>query len=240
MKCGAMWRKARARTYKVEVNKIYNKDCMKGMQKMDDNSVDMVLTDVPYAVVNRDGGFRNMDKGAADIETFDMVEFITACNRVCSGSLYVFCSTEQVSVVRSTMVDLGLSTRLCIWEKTNPSPVNGQHMWLSSIECCVFGRKSKAVFNEHCKSPVWRFPIEPNQKHPTQKSLELFKYLVRVSSNMNDIILDPCMGSGTTALAALQQDRRFIGFEINKKYFEKATARIDMECRQVKIWEIGG
>lgn len=96
--------------------------------------------------------------------------------------------------------------------------MNGQHIWLSSVECCVFGKKQGAVFNEHCKSSVWRYPVERGKLHPTQKSLKLFKYLIETSSNRGELILDPFSGSGTTLLAAKELGRNYIGFELSKDY----------------------
>lgn len=202
-------------------------NCIELMRLMSDKHVELTLTDIPYSVVNRSSnGIRSFDKKDADDETFDLEEFILQVERVTKGSIYVFCSTEQVSFIRSELVNLGLTTRLCIWEKTNPSPVNGQHMWLSGVECCVYGRKKGAVFNEHCKNTVWRYPVVRKQLHPTQKPLDLFQYLIRTSSNKNDLVLDPCLGSGTTAVAALNEDRNFIGFDINPEYIEIAKKRL--------------
>lgn len=144
--------------------------------------------------------------------------------RLCRGSIYIFCSTEQVSELRSLMVNARLTTRLGIWEKSNPSPVNGRHLWLSSVECCVFGRRSGAVFNEHCKASVWRFPCGRSKQHPTEKPLTLFKYLVSVSSNAGQIVFYPCCGSGTTGVACVRSGRRSIQIEMDEGYTSVARA----------------
>lgn len=166
----------------TNMEEIWHGDCMELMPRIPDGSIDLVLTDIPYDEVNRkSGGLRNLNKGVADVLTFDIEEFLDALNRVCKGSIYVFCGTEQVSLIRKYLVKLGLSTRHCIWEKTNPSPMNGQHIWLSSIENCIFGKKKCAYFGEFCKSSVWRFPNGRSKQHPTEKSLKLFEYLVETS-----------------------------------------------------------
>ena len=142
---------------------IYHGDCREVLPELE--PVDLVLTDIPYGEVNRDSnGLRNLDKGCADTANGDEPELISG---ICSKSYYVFCGTEQVSSIRKRFVDSGLSTRLCMWEKTNPSPMNGEYIWLSSVECCVYGKKSGAVFNEFCASPVWRFPNGSSKIHPT-------------------------------------------------------------------------
>jgi site-specific DNA-methyltransferase (adenine-specific) len=210
--------------------KLVNDDCMNCMKLMENDSVDMVLTDIPYGEVNRKhGSLRILDKGKADELTFELEPFVNELVRICKGSFYIFCGTEQVSILRKMFVDKGLTTRLGIWEKSNPSPMNGEKLWLSGIECCVFARKAKATFNEHCKNTVWRFPNGRSKQHPTEKPIKLFEYLVKASSNQNDILFDPCMGSGTTGVACKNLGRNFIGVELDKEYFEIAKTRINQE-----------
>ena len=153
---------------------IYNNDCMKILPTLDNKSVDLVVTDIPYGKVNRKhGSLRKLDKGKADIVTFDLGMFVNELARVTKGSIYIFCGTEQVSDIRKILIQNKMSTRLCIWEKTNPSPMNGDKIWLSGIECCVFGRFPNATFNEHCKNTVFRYPCGRNKLHPTQKPKEI-------------------------------------------------------------------
>jgi len=228
---------------KFELNKIYNIDCMEAFLKMPDNSVDMILTDIPYGEVNRYGNedvdnndIRQFHKGKADMVTFNVAEFVKQCARVCSGNVYIFCGTEQVSEIRRTFVELGLSTRHCVWEKTNPSPTNGQYMWLSNIENCIYAKKSGSVHNEFCKGAVWRYPTTKSDIHPTQKPIKLFRYLINASSNESMTILDPCIGSGTTAIACMDMGRNFIGFELDKEYFDLANERIQAEQSQIRMF----
>lgn len=202
-------------------------DCLDRMREIPDASVDLVLADLPYDVVNRSSnGLRNLDKGAADVLTFDLEAALFEAARVCSGSVYLFCGTEQVSGIRFFLAGSGFTTRLGIWEKTNPSPMNGQHLWLSSIECCVFGKRAGAPFNEHCQSSVWRNPTARGKLHPTMKPLALMERLVLASSNEGDTVLDFTMGSGTTGVACVNTGRKFIGIERDEGYFKIAQERI--------------
>ena len=203
-------------------------DCLEKLKDIPDGSVNMVLTDVPYNEVNRkSSGLRNLDKGIADSSVFGLDVLCEQITRVISGSAYVFCGIEQVSDIRRAFVDMGMSTRLCIWEKTNPSPMNGQSIWLSGIECCVFGRKKGATFNYHCKNSVWRFPTARGKLHPTMKPIALMEYIILASSNEGDTVLDPFMGSGSTGVACINTNRNFIGIEKDDKYFEIAKNRIN-------------
>ncbi len=210
------------------VNKFIYGDDLEVMGRLPDRSIHLVLTDIPYDVVNRkSGGLRNLDRGVADKLAFELSDFMDQVVRVALGSIYIFCGTEQVSYIRSRMVEAGLSTRLGIWEKSNPSPMNGERIWLSGIEVCVYGKRGGATFNEHCKTPVWTAPVVHHSKriHPTEKPLLLGQYLIHVSSKEGDIVLDPCMGGGTFPLGARMMGRRFIGVDSNADYVVKARIR---------------
>lgn len=221
----------------LKLDVLYNEDCIQGMKRIPDGSVDCVLTDIPYGEVNRDSnGLRILDKQDADIVTFDLCELTrTLCSKT-SGSIYMFCGIEQVSDIRRTMVEQGLSTRVIVWEKTNPSPMNGEYLWLSGIELCVFGKKKGATFNLKCKNSVLRFPCGTHDIHPTQKPVDLFRYLLQASTNEGDTILDPFMGGGTTAIACIKDKRHWIGFEINKEYYNRSLCRINNKLAQPTLF----
>ena len=211
-------------------NKIIHADCMYILKDLPDKCIDLVLTDPPYGCVNRDSnGLRNLDKGLADIIDFDFYEWLRQIIRVCKGSIYVWCSKEQISSICGALNASDFSTRLLIWEKTNPSPMNGKNIWLSGIESCVYGKRSGAVFNAFCQNTVLRYPTEKETIHATQKPLELFSKLIKVSSNENDLVLDCFSGSGTTAIACHKLKRRFICIEKDKTYYEASLKRLEDE-----------
>jgi site-specific DNA-methyltransferase (adenine-specific) len=206
---------------------LLNGDCLALLPQIPKNHAQLVLTDIPYDNVSRpSNGLRNLDKGKADVLTFDLLSFLTELYRVCYGSFYIFCEIGQVSFIRNYFQEKKLTTRLCIYEKNNPSPLNGQYTWLSSIECCVFAKKKNATFKEHCKSAVWRYPSSRNKYHPTEKPLNLCKYIIETSSDAGEIVLDPCMGGGTTILAAKMTNRKYIGIELDQDYFKIAQDRL--------------
>lgn len=209
---------------------IIQGDCLEVMKDIEDKSVDLIITDIPYGVINRNSnGLRSLNKGVADIVEFSLNSLINEFVRLTTGSIYIFCSTEQVSDLRGLMISKGLSTRLMIWNKTNPSPMNGQYIWLSSVECCVYGKFKNATFNQHCKGSVLNFPCGRNKLHPTEKPLKLFEYLIESSSNKGDVVLDPFLGSGTTAVACKKLKRHCIGIEKEEKYIEISKKRLQNE-----------
>jgi len=212
----------------IKENSVYNKDCIELMRCMSNNSVDLTLTDIPFGEINshKSNGLRNLDKGIADIATFNTIEFVREVCRVTKKSCYIFAGTEQISDIRRTMVEQKMSTRLLIIQKSNPSPMNAKYIFLSDIECCVFGKKPKATFNEFYKGCVLRYPVTRKAIHPTQKNQDMLEELIKISSNENDIIFDPCAGSGSTLLAANKLNRKYIGCELSLEYYNVILDRL--------------
>ena len=215
------------------INKIFNEDCLETMSRMEDNSVDLILTDIPYeecdidnnGIWDKNSNMQDMHK--ADKKTFDLTTFLKECDRICKGSFYIFCGIEQVSEIRK-FLNAKHSTRLIIWEKTNPMPINGKYVFLSGIETCVWGKKSGSTFNESCRNTVFRYPVGIDRTaHPTTKPLKLFEEFIGISTNENDVVYDPCMGSGTTAICCKSLNRNYIGSEIDKGYYDIILKRLE-------------
>ena len=163
----------------VLLNEIIHLDALSLMKKLKNNQVDLLLTDIPYEKVNKSSnGLRKLDKLDANTKTFELRDFLKEVERVTKGSGYVFCGKEQVSEIFEYFDSKGYSTRLMIWEKTNPSPMNCKHLWMSGIETFVYFKKRGAIFNEMYKNSVVRFPNGRSKNHPTEKPLKLFKYLI--------------------------------------------------------------
>lgn len=203
------------------INNIYNDDCMNIMQYMSENSVNLTLTDIPYNEVNRaDNGLRTLSKGRADELTFDIDIFLEELYRVTSGTIIIFCGKQQVSNIHKFFQEKQDkhqgTVRQLIWEKSNPSPMNGQHIYLSGIENAVWFKKRGSTFNAHCKNTVFKYPCGRSKIHPTEKNHDLLKELILDNSNENEVVFDPCCGSGSHLLVAKENNRQYIGIEINK------------------------
>lgn len=213
------------------LNKIYNDDCISFMNTLSENVFDLTLTDIPYNGVNRkSNGLRNLDKSFADILTFDLDTFLNEVYRVTKGTIIIFCGYNQLSEIydffkEKSRKNLG-TVRQLVWEKTNPSPMNGQYIYLSGIENAIWFKKRGAAFNARCKNTVFRYPCGRSKLHPTEKNHGLLQELILDNSNENDIVFDPCCGSGAHCLVAKENNRNYIGVEINKQYFDIATSRI--------------
>jgi len=202
-------------------------DCLERMREIPDGGIDMVLCDIPYGEVSqKSSGLRLLDRGNADTCNIDLIEMTNELNRVCSGSFYIFCGTMQISTLVENFKNIGLTTRVGVWEKTNPSPMNGTKLWVSGLEFCVFARKPKSTFNEHCQKALWQAPSGRAKIHPTEKPVKLIERLIIASSNEGDTVLDNTMGSGTTGVACRNTNRKFIGIEMDPTYYGIACGRI--------------
>ena len=211
---------------------LWHGDCLELMKDIPDCSVDLVLTDIPYGECNRnDNGLRNLNKENADIETFNLQEFLIEVYRVTKGTIVVFCGQHQFSEIKNFFQekqDKNKGTvRQLVWRKTNPSPMNGKHIYLSGIENAVWFKKRGGVFNTYCKNTVFDYPCGRSKLHPTEKNHDLLKELIFDNSNEGDIVFDPCMGSGSHGLVAVENNRRFIGIELDEGYFNIAKKRIE-------------
>lgn len=204
---------------------------MKIMSLMNNDSVDLTLTDIPYNGVNRESnGLRILDKGNADIISFDLFSFLQEVNRVTKGTIIIFCGKEQLSTIYGYFSNLQKknkgTVRQLIWEKTNPSPMNGQFIYLSGIENAVWFKKRKSIFNARCKNTVFKYPCGRSKLHPTEKNINLLKELIIDNSSENQIVFDPCAGSGSHLYAAKCLDRQYLGIEINERYYNLAKERL--------------
>lgn len=228
-------------------NKIYLMDALEGLKRLPDGSVDLVITDPPYNIAATDRTTMKGGKplstmqawGAWDcMEPFDydvlIMGVISQCYRVLKpgGAMYMFTAREQNGYfVRQAMIrGFTYRNQLAIVKK-NPLPSLSRSNWRSAFELCMYVTKGKpGIFNflsqQDCKNVFFYSNTHRQTDHPTEKPLEFVRLLVKMSSNDGDLVLDPFMGSGTTAVAARDADRDFIGFETNETYVKMAEDRL--------------
>ena len=223
---------------------ITHSDYREFLQSLKSNSVDLLLTDPPYTV-SRKTGFANykngvprfavsMDFGEWDHERIDLDALARETYRVLrrGGAAIVWYDVWKISHLYDALADAGFKMlRLIVWNKTNPVPLNSQSSYLSnSREMAVVGVKGgKPTFNSEYDRGDYAYPIPRHggkRIHPTQKPLDLFRELIRKHSNPGDLVIDPFLGSGTTAVAAIQEGRTFAGCDIDEKYVKASKARM--------------
>lgn len=214
------------------------------MKSIPNNSVDLTLTDIPYEEVNRkDNGLRNLNKENADIKTFELIDFIKEVDRITKGTVIIFCGNEQYSTIyeyfsQKQKKSLG-TVRQIIWAKTNPSPMNGRHIYISGTENAVWFKNRGSTFNAHCKKNFFQFPCGRSKLHPTEKNHDLLKELIQDNSKEGDLVFDPCCGSGSHLLNAKTLKRNILGIELSEKYFEIAQNRVLSQVPLAQIQEGG-
>ena len=218
-------------TWQDKINKVNQQDCLDLMKEMSDKCVDLVITDIPYNISQENGGLREIDFGEWDKGiTIEMVlNWTREMIRISKNGVYIFCADEQFSFIFEECKKSDLITRKFCWLKPNPNIMNGQHFWLSSAELCVMAKVRNGLFNGNCEKAYKIISSPTNRSHPTQKPIELFSDFILKSSNENDLIFDPFMGSWTTARACMDLGRNFIGAELSEEYCEIGRNRLKQQ-----------
>ena len=192
----------------------------------------LLLTDIPYEEVNRDSnGLRKLDKEQADIKTFVIPAFLKHIYDSFDICI-IFCGNKQYSLIYKYFADKqkeGKGTvRQLIWAKSNPSPMNGEYIYLSGTENAVwFKKKGTGKLNSKCKKNWFVQSTGSSKFHPTEKNHKLLQELILDNSNEGDLIVDTCAGSGSTGMVAVENKRKFFGIELDENYFKIAKERID-------------
>jgi len=235
----------------MKLNTIACMDCLEYLKGLPNNSVDLVVTDPPYNISQKqdlvyDG--RHIRKNFGDWDYgFDPVPVMKELKRVLkpTGQIYVFCSTEQIAIYMRIFQESWFFRNLLVWSKTNPPPRLSKTNWVFANEYIVYAINEKVKLNK----VTFNFPSQGVMKnifvtalltgrerlrspeggsvHPTQKPLAVLKRLIDVSSKPGDVVLDPFMGVGSTAVAAKTLKRNFLGCELDKTYVSFANKRIE-------------
>ena len=243
----------------IELDKIYNEDCLEGMKRIPEGSVDAIICDLPY------GTTRNVWDSVIPLDKlWEQYKRIAKPN----AAICLFAQTPFDKVLGCS--NLEWLKYEWIWVKENGTGfLNAKKMPLKNHENILVVYRELPTYNPNmrkdfepykCKtgdkgtnygnyekgvtiSNGERYPLsvlnynrDQDAFHPTQKPVDLLRYIIRTYSNEGDTILDNCMGSGTTAVACIREKRHFIGFELNKEYFDKACKRIDAERRQLTLF----
>ena len=225
----------------LEINKIHQGDCLELMKDIPDNSVDMVLCDLPYGI-SRNSGFSSgklkkfnvisQQFGSWDKKNIDLSLLSKGSYRILKkGGVCVFFYDIWDSKTIKIAFNNFNQPRILIWTKTNPVPINSRINVLSNAQEFAFSfvKKGKLTFNGKYHNCNFNYPIchgKERTKHTTQKPLKLFEEIITLYTNKSDIVLDMCIGSGTTAIASINTDRNFIGIELDKEYVKVAQQRI--------------
>ena len=217
------------------INNIYNENCMDTMKRMKDNSIDPIVTDPPYGMNFRSN---HRDQRYDSIHWDDnldwLEEWVPECHRVLeeSSHLYVFCSFHNIDLFKKSLQSFFTIKNILIWEKNNTSMGDLKGDYAPKYEMILYCTKGRRLLNGGRDPNIIRFARTGNKLHPTQKPVDLISYLIEKSSNKGEVVYDPFMGSGTTAIASYVTERKYIGSEINKEYYDVCQDRLSEKERQ--------
>ena len=224
-----------------------SKELLKGIPS---HSVDLLFTDPPYNIGKYSTGDISLPNRSIinnhiagwDETEFSPREWIAEFLRVmkATGNLFVFTSYNQIGKWHECLDPIFDTTQFMVWHKTNPVPKIYKAGFLNSCEliiCCwnkghTWNFLSQKEMHNFLESSICMSPERTkNPKHPTQKPVSILEKIIKISTNENEIVLDPFMGVGSTGVAALRLQRRFIGFEINEEYYQAAYNRLKTETK---------
>lgn len=216
--------------------KLFNENCIDVLSSIEEESIDLVVCDPPYKITQRGNtvcrGFLNEVNGLNGNGGFtenrlNIDEYLPLLYKVMKHGTHGYLMTND-----KNLVDFHLSLqqsnfhviKTLIWYKNNAI---FNQLYMNCHEYIVFFRKgnSKPIKNIGTKG-ILEFSTPKNKIHPSQKPISLLKTLIENSSNKGDTVLDFTMGSGSTGVACKELDRKFIGIEIDKKFFDLASKRI--------------
>ena len=268
----------------IELNRIYNEDCLEGMKRIPDASVDCIICDLPYgttdclwdSVIPLDNlweQYKRIVKENGAIILFAQQPFtsILVCSNIkmyrhsyawlkdkCGNfiasryqpgkyveDVVVFSQGGFTHNARQKCTYNPIMVRTDVYRDVSKAKKSRMSDCLSSKQIRNRPCNENMLIYGKYKDPYTKFPVNylrfavPYGKtrfHPTQKPVALIEYLIKTYTNEGETILDNCMGSGTTAVAAIRTKRNFIGFELQKEYFDIANKRIKDEQQQLKLF----
>jgi len=230
-------------------------DCLQGMNDIPDESIDLVLTDPPYLFVK--GGMKNpnWNNGKMKSDSY-MIEEMSDFGKdkiyeLCENikpkfkhgyNAYFFCSELQIVYYLQYAVENKFRYNVLVWDRCGKNMVS-KKFFRSNIDYIIriYGKgNSLNAIDEYSAMDMYskiRVAKQGEQtNHPTEKPIKVLKDLIMLSSNEGDVVLDPFIGSGTTAIACKKEGRHFIGFEIDENFYNIACRRLEVEDMQLTLF----
>ena len=244
----------------MQLNKIYNGDTRDLVKQVDTESIDLIVSDIPYKIVqggDATGVWRDKQMGGVMAKhgfttgNYDLVkkgkifehndiefhEYLPELYRVLkqSGHCYLMINARNLKDLQQACEDAGfIYQQLLVWDKRSATP---NRYYMNACEFILMLRKGAAKsINDMGASNLIRVPnIIGTKRHPTEKPVVLMEYLIKQSSKQGDLVLDPFCGSGSTCIAAKNAGRKYLGFEIDQQYYEIACQRMT-EPKKVSLF----
>ncbi len=215
------------------------------IRELDGQSVDLILTDPPYNLSGYSTGnielswhkTINNDLAIWDRNTFEPKEWLSEFKRILkpTGNIFAFTSYNLVGKWHEAFDPEFDTFQYVVWHKSNPVPKIYRAGFLNSCELIICTWNKGHTWNFTTQKDMHNFIQSPicmgkerlkNPFHPTQKPVKVLEHIIKIASNEGDIVFDPFMGVGSTGVAALNLNRRFIGFELDQEYFNATEQRL--------------
>lgn len=228
-------------------------DCLELMKELPDASVDLILCDLPYGTTRNKWDsvipfellweqYRRVAKPTSAIVLTASQPFTSALvmsNVEWFRYAWVWEKSAATGHLNAKRMPMKLHEDILVFSK-NPAPYNPQGLvpynkiTKRGNNGKNFGSSGAENFQEFTNYPrsILKFPSDPKSVHPTQKPVALMEYLIRTYTNEGDVVLDNCMGSGSTGVACINTGRKFIGMELGENYFQIAQDRISKAIEQ--------
>ena len=230
---------------------LYKDDCFNVFKNIENKSIDLILTDPPYNLAKYSTGnmkFQwrktiNNNIAKWDEEEFNPFETTDDFVRIIrdTGNIFIFTSYNLIGKWHGCLDHIFDTFQFMVWHKTNPIPNIRKSSFLNSCEliCCAWNKghtwnfKSQREMHNFYESPICMGNERlKDPKHPTQKPVKLLEHIIEISTNEGDVVFDPFMGVGSTGVAAINKNRKFIGVEIDDNYFSAANMRIQKAIKE--------
>ncbi len=212
---------------------LYNDDCTDILRHMEDNSLDIILTDPPYGIEYlsnhyKDGNPFSEIIGDDEFPAYLIPEF----KRIAKKAVFVFCRWDNLIETEG----LEKPKSFIVWVKNNWGMGDLQHEFGRMWEGILFYPCEEHEFEKRLPDAIHCDRVPASQLvHPTQKPVPLLEQLIRNNSKPGDTVLDPFMGSGSTGVACVRSGRNFIGIEIDETYFDTAEKEIKKAQNQLSL-----
>ena len=217
------------------MNDLYHGDCLSKMKTMDNGSIDLIVTDPPYLMDFQSGQrskTEKFEKIAGDIDGHQLIiDYFTECHRILKNDthIYSFCSWHQVDFFKQEFEKQFELKNILVWNKLGGGMGDLNGAYMPNYELCLFGHKGRRKLNGKRMADVITVQkVDPGkQVHATEKPVALIEKMILASSEPDEVVFDGFMGAGSHGMAAVRNQRAFVGCELEQGYFDTAKKRIE-------------
>lgn len=215
------------------LNQIICGDSLEIMKKLPDKCIDLVLTDPPYGMAYQSSRRTDKHEKIALDDNIDWFpSFANEIYRILKDDthVYIFCNEYAISHFRDSLESAGfVNKRTLVWVKNNHTSGDLEGDYANKTEFVLYAHKGRRLLEGGRDTNVLNFSRVSSDNHPTEKPVDLCSYLLQKSTQPSEIVFDPFLGSGTTAVASKQSKRNYIGIELSQKYVDVANERLKQD-----------